>query len=355
MDRLVKTLSETVSGLERTLGLDWRTSYVNIVPAESGRIVLEVSRREVVNELLDGLEGFSIHRSTPGTVELVSDSAGTVEVRLLGSGGETSLWVISSVADLRRVPDHSGELLSQVIMGEELRLLKGAGDWYLVRLRDDYHGWVRSWYLSEVSPATVRRYSREAGRMVRANVAYVLSDPDPSSLPVSDIVSGTRIVALERAGAFRRVALPGGKEGFIREEDLGDPPPGKPDRDRLVGRAKRFLGIPYLWGGTSAKGFDCSGLVQRVFRMEGVELPRDSDMQSASGRPIGRDAIRTTRPGDLLFFGKTGSIDHVSICLKPDGFIHAYGDVRIGSLDPRDGNYEEKLAESLLFARSILA
>lgn len=355
MDRLFKILSETVSGLERTLDLDWRNSYVNIFPAASGRIVLEVSRREVVNELLDGLEGFSIRRSTPGNVELVSDSAGTVDVRLLGAGGETALWVISSVADLRRVPDHSGELLSQAIMGEELQLLKEAGDWYLVRLRDDYHGWVRSWYLAEASPATVRSYFRKAGRMVRANVANVLSNPDPTSLPVSDIVAGTRIVALERAGAFRHVTLPGGKEGFMLEDDLGEAPARKPDRDRLMERAKRFLGIPYLWGGTSAKGFDCSGLVQRVYRMEGVELPRDSDMQSAVGRLIGRDAVRTTRPGDLLFFGKSESIDHVSICLKPDGFLHAYGDVRIGSLDPGDGNYEEKLAESLLFARSILA
>ncbi|UCF05757.1 MAG: C40 family peptidase [bacterium] len=354
MDGTLNVLSERVSALERELGLDWRYSYSRLHHLSGDRFRLELSREEVIRRLADGVEGFTIGRSGPELLDLCASSGLTVAVRLLGSAGDTVLLVTSSVADLRREPDHAAELLTQAIMGEEVTMLRRQGDWHLVRLRDGYHGWIRSWYLAEVPVGDVTAYRRRADRMVRANVGYILSGPESSSLPVSDVVAGTILAAGESVGAFRRVLLPGGRHGYIREEDLGGPVPRQPDRQRIVATAKRFIGIQYLWGGTSAKGFDCSGLVQRVFRMEGIELPRDSDRQSMQGVLIAKDKLDDAIPGDLLFFGKPEPIDHVAIFLGDGTFIHAYGSVRIGSLDPGDERYEEKLAESLLFARSVI-
>ena len=125
-------------------------------------------------------------------------------------------------------------------------------------------------------------------------------------------------------------------------------------RERIALRAKRFLGIPYLWGGTSTKGFDCSGLVQRIFFIEGIELPRDSDQQALIGERISLDHIDEARVGDLLFFGEGGTVNHVGIYIGNQSFIHAHGVVRISSLSKDDPRYDERFAKSLLFARSIL-
>jgi hypothetical protein len=205
--------------------------------------------------------------------------------------------------------------------------------------------------VSEAGVEEVRSFESRSNATMAANVGYVLSEADVESLPVSDVVAGTRIIAGGAEGGFRHVVLPGGREGYAREEDIGGPTPAIPDRVHLVERAKRFIGIPYIWGGASPKGFDCSGFVKIVFRIEGIELPRDSDLLARMGRAITLDAASV---GDLLFFGEGGLVSHVAICLGEGRFIHSYGDVRINSLYADDPLYEEKLAKTLLFARCIL-
>jgi cell wall-associated NlpC family hydrolase len=150
------------------------------------------------------------------------------------------------------------------------------------------------------------------------------------------------------------VELPGGRSGFV-EEGLLEELPGAPvARGALLDRARHFLGIPYIWGGTSAKGFDCSGLVKRVFRMEGIETPRDADQQSAEGSPV-EEAADMIPEGALLYFGEGGRITHVAISLGEGRFIHSYGDVRINSLLESDSAYEEKLAKIYLFSKDLLS
>ncbi|MCK4236708.1 MAG: C40 family peptidase [Candidatus Krumholzibacteria bacterium] len=354
MEDILKYIAGSIAAEEKALGLNWRYSYSLIKPVEKGIVEVELSRKEVMRGLIDRLEGFSVESGKEGVTLLGSPAGATVRLRLLGSGGDTVLWVVSSVADIRRDPAHSAELLDQAIMGEEALSLKIEGEWHLVCMADDYHGWISSWFVSETAVDEVESYRRRTNRMVQASIGYVLSEPDDGSLPVSDVVAGTKVIAGEPVGGFVSVALPGGRRGYIREGVLGEPAQGKPDRTRLVRRAKRFLGIPYVWGGASAKGFDCSGFVKRVFLFEGVELPRDSDRQAEAGRLIPRNEIDRAFPGDLLFFGEGGVITHVAIYLGNGRFIHAYGDVRINSFLADDPIYEGKLAKVLLFARSIL-
>jgi gamma-D-glutamyl-L-lysine dipeptidyl-peptidase len=355
MDNALQRLCEAVSAAEKECGLDWRRSYSKLAPLENGTFELKLSRDEVLRSLADRLAGFALERDEGGRVRRASANGFTVRFTLLSPGTDRPLWVISSVADVRREGAHAAELITQLVMGDEAYPLTAEGDWHFVRLRDDYHGWVRSWYVRETDAGEIAAYDARALDVVAANVAYVLSAPSEGSLPVSEAVAGTPVVAGPPAAGYRAVVLPGGRSGFIREEQLAERRrPGAPDRGRLVERAMRFAGIPYLWGGTTPKGFDCSGLVQRVFRMEGISLPRDSDMQALVGDLVPKEDAARLAPGDLLFFGEGGRVSHVAISMGGDLYVHSSGEVRISSLRTGDERYDEKFSKIFLFGRSVL-
>jgi cell wall-associated NlpC family hydrolase len=355
MDNVLQRLCEAVSAAEKECGLDRRRSYSKLVPREPGSFVLELTREEVLRALPRRLAGFSLERDEKDRIRLASAAGLTVRFKLLGPATNRPLWVTSSVADVRREGAHSAELLTQLILGDTAYPLKEEGDWRLVRLFDDYHGWIRSWYVRETDAREIAAYDGAARAVVAANVGYVLSAADERSLPVSEAVAGTRLVAAPPAAGYRAVALPGGKSGFMREDLLAERGERtEPDRGRLVGRAMRFIGIPYLWGGTTPKGFDCSGLVQRVFLMEGISLPRDSDMQALVGNLIPKEDACRLSPGDLLFFGEGTRVTHVAISIGEGLYIHSSGEVRIASLLSGDDRYDENFLRIFLFARSVL-
>jgi hypothetical protein len=326
--------------------LDWRTSWSRIAPAADGALEVRLSRREVFDALRDetGLGGGMGDEQAPG-----------FRLLLAGTAPGDLLWTTASVADIRREPDHATELLTQAIMGETMAVLDRRGDWCFVILEDGYHGWVRSWYVQPAGPGAVERFRSRSGHLVRAPIAYVLSEPSPGSLPVSDITAGSPVAVVGEESGYAVVEIPGGRGGYIDPGAL-EPvrPPGGVDGGRIIARALQFLGITYIWGGTSGKGFDCSGLVKRVFAMEGIAVPRDSDQQAAAGREVPIRARDEFDTGLLLFFGEGGRITHVAISLGKGRFVHAYGDVRVNSLAAADELYEERLGGSFLFARDLI-
>jgi cell wall-associated NlpC family hydrolase len=317
-------------------GTDGRRCFAALSPVPpEGRVVrVESSDEAVLAEVMAQM-------GTPGEPAL--------EYRCLpdpGAGLPEGLVVASSVADIRKEPSHASELVTQTIYGDGVEPLKAEGEWYLVRLDDGYVGWIRSWHTVELSPADQERYAGAARHRVATNHAEVLGEPVPGALPVTDLVVGTRVrVGASPRRGWRAVALADGKEGFVESRSL-EPIPRRrrPSRDRLAATGLRFLGIPYLWGGSTPKGFDCSGLIQRIFRLNGVLLPRDSDLQAEFGRPKPQGDPAKLRTGDLMFFGSTPrSITHVAMVLPEGRFLHAYGQVRVGSLDPGHRLYEANL------------
>jgi cell wall-associated NlpC family hydrolase len=329
----VSMIKEAIATAEKRHGLDWRTSWSKAEAGPDGSLRVFVSRGEVFAELGE-YEG--------------------VETELAGASSPSVLQAVSSVVDVRRQPEHSSELLTQAIMGETMTRLDSRGDWYLVVLEDGYHGWVRSWNVGELPREEAAAFARRADAMVSSSVGYVLSEPGEGSIPVSDITAGTLVAAGEERRGFTGIELPGGRSGYISSGSLEPLPKGAPSREGIIERAMGFLGIPYIWGGTSAKGFDCSGLVKRVLRMEGIETMRDADQQSSTGSAVEGKGAAELPPASLLFFGEGGRITHVAINIGGGRFIHSYGDVRVNSLLETDNDYEVKLAEIYLFARDLL-
>jgi gamma-D-glutamyl-L-lysine dipeptidyl-peptidase len=334
---LLQEINDTLTALLEERGLDARTlhTHVTSLPPDGSVVEVEVSDPNLAEEL-------------PLRLGLDAERRRQLRVVVLPRGGLPEGFIAaSSVADVRRHPSHPSELVTQVVYGDLVVPLKQEGDWFLCRIDDGYLGWIRSWHLVESSRAGQAEFMRRSGHRVGVNHSEALAEPDPRSLPVTDLVIGTPLV-VEPGGrrGWAAVELADGKRGFVRRPHVEKRPrQGTIARAKLVATGLRFLGIPYLWGGNTPKGFDCSGLVQRIYRLHGLVLPRDSDMLSRFGPARGTRDLDELFPGDLLFFGRVPQkITHVGMVLPGRLFLHAYGQVRVNSLDPGHPLFEPSLA-----------
>ena len=176
---------------------------------------------------------------------------------------------------------------------------------------------------------------------------------------------GSLVRRLDEQAAWIHVELPDGRQGYLRAEEAADYDRWKASRqptpDNIEQAAQIFMGVPYLWGGTSSKGFDCSGFAKTVLRMNGIELARDTDQQAQEGSAVPIDEpLSQFRKGDLLFFGSRATADrserisHVGIFVGNGEFLHASGLVRRNSLLPASPIYSENLRQRLLRVRRVL-
>jgi hypothetical protein len=264
--------------------------------------------------------------------------------------------VAGSIVDIHRDPDPSSELVTQALMNTPVVVGEVSGGWTYVTL-PDYSGWMAT---NEIETPIVRGYCEGEGTCgvplpysivvtapytqlyQRSNTDEILGQVYLATvLPYIDLVHPQRL----------RVALPGRAEGWLARADVAVRRNTElfPQRELAVvtSYAKAFLGVPYLWGGTSWHGIDCSSLVQLCYRMGGYILPRDARPQyEALSHDITREQMQT---GDLIFFGRK-QITHVALALNQHEYIHAegqqYNQVTINSLDKGHPAYLE-LAERI--------
>lgn len=253
----------------------------------------------------------------------------------------TVLLAVTALAPVLRDPSLRSEQVTQLVLGETAAVVERDGDWHRLRTSlDDYPGWVHAGYVREVTQAEAARWLA-ASRW--SDGALLDLEGDRLAIPLrSRVAPEGDVIALPDG---RRARLVGTLRGASAASGA------RPDRPDAWVRA-HFAGAPYLWGGVTPWGVDCSGLVQTAYLAHGVVLPRDARDQAGAGEPV-LPAAR--RPGDLLFFAEQGGhIDHVAFS-GPDGVL-IHSTVRCGGVvveAPEPGSAAAGLMERLTAVRRI--
>lgn len=212
-------------------------------------------------------------------------------------------WLQAMTLDQRR--GLSGRADTQVLLGERVRVLAVVGEWARVVVPDQptpldargYPGWVPVRQLTAVPTRTGTALT------VARPTAWLRT---PSGRPLLEVSLGTRLDGLGSSGADWKVRLPDGRVALVVAADVVRGALTEP----VVATARRFLGLAYLWAGTSGFGVDCSGLVELVYRAHGITVPRDTDAQALAGRAVSRGQLQ---PGDLVLLARSGPVTHVGL------------------------------------------
>lgn len=347
-------LSEGLDSIGASVVKDKREGIFNINLYRAGeKIILsgETDSRDARNSVLDYLEGKGVRFID--SLMLLPDTAAL--------GTQWGL-VNVSVCNLRLVPSYDAELISQSLMGTPVRLLKRDHGWFLVQTPDRYIGWVDSDAIAVLTSEEYLDWKSSERIFFTGKTGDIYGDPEKKTT-VSDIVAGCILRISGISGRDYRVMLPDGRSGFIPASGamkLDDLDPGRLlTPETLISRAESFMGIPYLWGGTSAKGFDCSGFVKTVYYLSGIILTRDASLQFRYGTET--DTVNfpaSLKPGDLLFFGSVREgrprATHVAMYTGNTEYIHASGMVRTNSLDRSRSNFSGYRRDTFIGAKRII-
>ena len=233
--------------------------------------------------------------------------------------------VVVPVANMYSHPTDQSDVVSQAIYGSNVTLLTARGEWSRIQTSDHYKGWVSSHYLRIILSGSGYATSGQIVQ-VQSLFANLYRETDITRhKPTITIPFESRLEVMEEGtGAnegWLKVRLPDMRTAWIQSGDVV-PDPKPLTIPESIDLAKRFLGIPYLWGGRSSFGFDCSGFTQMLVRARGINMPRDADQQAAWTGVVAIDR-KDLQPGDLLFFGSSPkSITHTGMFIGDGQFIH---------------------------------
>jgi gamma-D-glutamyl-L-lysine dipeptidyl-peptidase len=271
-------------------------------------------------------------------------------------GATRCALIRAAVAPIYAEPKLPAPQISQLVLGMRVELLSRMEDWVRVRAEDGYIGWVHAGYVEPGSDEWAFGWERGTRGEPVVSLGAELVDEDGRTL--SRLPWGARV--LRHSGAYE---TPDGRRGTIANGEVVDvdrlsdwfPHRG----DSIARTARRWLGAPYLWGGVTLNGVDCSGFTQAVMWMHGIALPRDSDLQAAA--VVGDELaplLEELRAGDLLYFAEENTrISHVAIALGGTHMIHSAlgnGGVALNDL-AGDLPLERRLREMLVRARRVLS
>ena len=239
----------------------------------------------------------------------------------------------SIYANIYKEPTFKSELVNQSLYFDKVQILKQCDSWSLVKLYDGYQGWVHSFYLSDTS------YDEQPNHMVDSlyskNQFSILSFG--TTLPIMD-KKENKIKSINPTSEIDWYLIDG--KSLVNK------------RKEVVNYAKQFLGVPYLWGGRSSFGIDCSGLIQLIFHVAGIKFPRDT-FEQINFNNLEEVNLKTAIAGDLVFFANNSIVNHVGLYIGNNEVIHSSGQVRCESFNTNANNYSKKLKESFYKVISI--
>ena len=232
--------------------------------------------------------------------------------------------VVVPVANMYSSPSQASDVVSQAILGSNVVTLRRKGKWIKAETSDQYSGWIRR---DDLRDTRKRPYATSAETVqvssLFANIYRETDVTEHAPILTAPFESRLEVIAHGTAdnGRWLQVRLPDARTGWIQSGDVTANPKTLTILESIE-LAKRFLGIPYLWGGRSSFGYDCSGFTQMLMRSRGINMPRDADIQAKwSGvAPVDRKDLQ---PGDLLFFGSSfEKITHTGMYIGNGEFIH---------------------------------
>lgn len=273
-------------------------------------------------------------------------------------GDKTWGLVTLSAANMRSEPEHASELVSQALMGTPLKLLDFYDGWYLVQSPDYYIGWMEGNGLAQFTPAEMDRWKKSNRSIFNHIAGNAFDSPQRKSSSMTDLVLGDLFEVVDEVKGFLKIMLPDGRTGFVRKSEClswNEWTSKSPNDQSIIFVARQMLGVPYLWGGTSCKAVDCSGLTKTAYYSQGIILARDASQQAKYGEHPDFNELSNLQPGDLLFFGRSAQrVTHVAIHMGDGRFIHASGRVRINSIDPKAPDFNLSLRKNLVAVSRIL-
>ncbi len=271
-----------------------------------------------------------------------------------------------SVCNFRSEPKHSAELATQALLGATLRVWKKDGDFYLVQSPDDYFGWLDDGGLQLMTEAELGNWANSVRGIVTKDCVFAYEKPAENSAKMTDLITGDILQIIDNQGFFVKISMPDGRTGFVKKEDIMSLgawlDSRQPTADNIINTAREMMGRPYLWGGTSGKGMDCSGFTKMTYFLNGIQLPRDASQQVNVGESVETDtsSLKNLQPSDLLFFGRKATpekkerITHVAIYLGGGKIIHASDRVKIESLVRGDSSFVEDRLKSFVRSKRVL-
>jgi cell wall-associated NlpC family hydrolase len=226
-------------------------------------------------------------------------------------------YVTDPAVTMRETPADTSKVASQAVFAEQVQVGERKEGWCSITTPDGYQGWIRSRSIVEVE----KPY--EPTTEITRLTAHIYGVTDTEYGPIMTLPYGSRIQVIDESNPrWISIKLPDGKLCYVQRGDIA-PEPALNTKDDLVEFSKKFIGLPYTWGGRTGFGYDCSGFVQKLYKRRGVNLLRDSKQQVLDSRfaTVDRQKLEA---GDLIFFGKAdGRIVHVGMYLGNDEFIHA--------------------------------
>lgn len=214
---------------------------------------------------------------------------------------------------MRKENDHRSEMVSQLLYGDCFKIIGTKKDWLQIStLIDSYTGWIDNKQSRTIEGSIAKKVGVEAPSYATQLIDYL----ETQNNELISLVLGSNVKACS----------------FLKHTYEGSHTTGKKEKSNLLKIASLYLNAPYLWGGKTPMGIDCSGLTQMTYRINGYNIPRDASQQSLLGETF--SFIDESEPGDLAFFDDDdGNITHVGLLLENHHILHAHGNVRIDRVD----------------------